>query len=300
MSTLCLGEVLVELICRRRVEDVADVDAFVPTFGGAVATAAVVAARHGARVALAGGAGQDDWGEWLRDRLEDEGVDLERFSLVAGEATPITLVTVDGAGEPTYRTYGDGIATVAPAPALASRVAEAVEASDALFFASGTLVGETEREVTMQARELALERDRPVVFDAAVRLDRWPSRAEAAASANACVPGALLVRANLADAALMTGEADPQRAASAFLKAGARLVVITMGARGAMLRGELDADVPAPDVEVLSTVGAGDVLTGVLLARLAVTGFYPPAVAASLSEAVAEAGEACERWGPLE
>jgi fructokinase len=77
-------------------------------------------------------------------------------------------------------------------------------------------------------------------------------------------------------------------------------VVISLGADGAMLRGEFATDVAGPDVEVLSTVGAGDVLTGVLLARLAGTGFYPPAVAASLPEAVREAGEACRRWGALE
>jgi sugar/nucleoside kinase (ribokinase family) len=298
MTTLCLGEALVDLICRHPVDDVAEVDAFVPTFGGAVANAAVVAARHGARMALAGGAGQDAWGEWLRDRLEDEGVELEWFTLVPGAPTPIALVTIDDAGEPGYQIYGDGIATVVHA--LQSRVAAAVEASDALFFASNTLVGAAEREVTMEARKLALELERPVIFDPNLRLHRWPSRAEAAASANACVPGALLVRANRAEATLMTGEADPERAASALHKAGARLVVVSLGADGAILRGELDADVRGPDVEVLSTVGAGDVLTGVLLARLAITGFYPPAVAASLSQAVDEAGQACQRWGALE
>jgi fructokinase len=298
MTTLCLGEALVDLICRHPVDDVAEADAFVPTFGGAVANVAVVAARHGARVALAGGAGQDSWGEWLRDRLEDEGVALDWFELVPGAPTPIALVTIDAAGEPSYQIYGDGIATVVHT--LQSRVAEAVEASDALFFASNTLVGAAEREVTMEARKRALELERPVIFDPNLRLHRWPSRTEAAASANACVPGALLVRANLAEAALMTGEGDPERAASALVKAGARLVVISLGAGGALLRGELSADVAGPEVEVVSTVGAGDVLTGVLLARLAGTGFYPPAVAASLSEAVKEAGEACRRWGALE
>jgi sugar/nucleoside kinase (ribokinase family) len=298
MTTLCLGEALVDLICRRPVDEVAEAEAFVPTFGGAVANVAVVAARLGARVALAGGVGQDSWGEWLRDRLEDEGVDLEWFELLPGAPTPVALVTVDRAGEPSYQIYGDGIATVVHA--LQSRVSEAVEACDALFFASNTLVGAAEREVTMAARKLALELDRPVIFDPNLRLHRWPSRAEAAASANACVPGALLVRCNLAEATLMTGEPEPERAALALVKAGARLVVISLGADGAMLRGEFATDVAGPDVEVLSTVGAGDVLTGVLLARLAGTGFYPPAVAASLPEAVREAGEACRRWGALE
>ena len=41
----------------------------------------------------------------------------------------------------------------------------------------------------------------------------------------------------------MTGEDDPERAALALVKAGARMVVITLGAEGAILRGELRADV---------------------------------------------------------
>ena len=60
-----------------------------------------------------------------------------------------------------------------------------------------------------------------MVFDSNLRLHRWASRADAAASANACVPGALLVRANRAEAELMTGEQDPERAAMALRKAGA-------------------------------------------------------------------------------
>ena len=164
-----------------------------------MANVAITAARRGAPVALAGGAGEDQWGGWLRDRLEEEGVDLRWFALVPGAPTAIAVVTVDEAGEPSYQIYGDGIATVVHA--LGSRVGEAVEATSALFFSSNTLVGEAEREVTMHARKLALELEHPVIFDPNLRLHRWSSRAEAAASANACVPGALLVRANLAEAA---------------------------------------------------------------------------------------------------
>jgi sugar/nucleoside kinase (ribokinase family) len=98
----------------------------------------------------------------------------------------------------------------------------------------------------------------------------------------------------------MTGEHDPDRAALALLKAGAQMVVITLGPEGAMLRGELRLDVDGRPVTALSTIGAGDVLTGVLLARLATSAFYPAAVAASLPEAVAESALACERWGALE
>jgi sugar/nucleoside kinase (ribokinase family) len=76
--------------------------------------------------------------------------------------------------------------------------------------------------------------------------------------------------------------------------------VLTLGPEGALLRGELRLDVSGRPANVRSTIGAGDVLTGVLLARLATSGYYPPAAAASLPEAVAQSALACERWGALD
>ena len=295
---VCLGEVRVDFICERPLEEVTEGGAFVPHFGGSVANIAVTAARHGARVALASGAGEDPWGRWLRDRLHREQVDLSLFELVPDAPTPLAIVVVGPGGEPSYQIYGESIATVVRG--LAGRVEEAMSAASGLFFSSNTLVGLEEREVTMRAQEAALGLGRPVVFDPNLRMARWRSRAEAAATVNACVPGALLVRANAQEAALMTGEEDPDRAALALVKAGARMVVITLGPRGAILRGELRADVDGRPANVLSTIGAGDVLTGILLARLAGTGYYPSAVAASLPEAVAQSSMACERWGALE
>jgi sugar/nucleoside kinase (ribokinase family) len=296
--TLCLGEALVDLICERPVESLAQAEAFVPHFGGAVANVAVVAARAGARVALAGGAGDDAWGGWLRRRLEREHVDVQLFQLVPGLPTPIALVQVAADGEPSYQIYGGTMGTIVAA--LSDRVDEAVRESAALFISSNTLVGAEERAVTMRARELALELERPVICDPNLRLQRWSSRADAAASVNACVPGALLFRATVAEAELMTGEADPERAALALIKAGAKIVVLTLGADGAILRGALRADVPGVQARVLSTIGAGDVLTGTLLAKLALSGFYPSAVAAALGDAVSAAARACERWGALD
>jgi sugar/nucleoside kinase (ribokinase family) len=296
--TVCLGEALVDLICERPLDDMALGDAFVPHFGGSVANVAVIAARLGARVALASGAGDDAWGRWLRHRLVQEGIGTSLFELAPAAPTPVALVAVNGAGEPSYQIYGDTIAVAVEA--LAGRLETAIGGAAGLYFSSNTLVGSDEREVTMRAREVALGRGRPVVFDPNLRLHRWRSRAEAAAAANACVPGALLVRANGEEASIMTGEDDLERAALALLKAGARMVVITLGPDGAILRGEFRLDVPGRPAAVLSTIGAGDVLSGVLLARLATSGYYPSAVAAALPEAVAQSSLACERWGALE
>jgi fructokinase len=295
---LCFGETLVDLICERPVQGLEEADAFAPHFGGAVANVAISAARAGARVSLASGVGGDPWGRWLRDRLQREGVELSLFELVDGVRTPMAVVTVDAVGEPSYAIYGDPIALAVRA--IGDAVLHAARESAALYLSSNTLVGTDERAVSMRVREVALELGRPVLFDPNLRIDRWSSEAEAVGTVNACVPGALLVRANATEAALMTGLEDPGAAALALVEAGARLVVVTLGAEGALLRGDLRADVPGMHVPVRSTTGAGDAFTGVLLARLAVTGFYPPAVAAALPDAVAAGAAACERWGALE
>jgi sugar/nucleoside kinase (ribokinase family) len=295
---LCLGEAVVDLICERPIQTLAQADQFVPHFGGAVANVAVSAARSGARVALAGAAGDDAWGAWLAARLRREGVHDGLFELIPGSRTLLAMVAVSTDGQPSYEIYGDAVETTVHA--LSERLGPAVDEAAALFISANTLVGAGERAVTMRARELALKSERPVIFDANLRLHRWSSRADAAASANACVPHALLVRANRAEAELMTGERDPERAAMALLKAGTQMVVLTLGPDGAILRGARRADAVGVGADVVSTVGAGDVLTGTLLASLALSGFYPSAVAAALGESVRAAARACEHWGAID
>lgn len=298
-SVLCLGEALIDLICERHIGGPLDADSFVPHFGGAIANVALLAAREGVPTTLAGGAGADDWGRWLAEKLHSSGVDTFRFRLIHGIQTPLALVTVDEDGEASYSIYSESVGTVVEA--LGADVEQAVSEHGALFISSNTLVSAPEREVTMRAREEALRLDRPVIFDPNLRLHRWATKADAAASSNACVPGAILVRANAAEARLMTGERDLERAAMALRKAGAANVVISLGADGAMLRGKIRADVPGVRAaKVKSTIGCGDAMTATLIARLVHSGFYEPAIAAGLRDAVRTGAEACERWGAVD
>jgi sugar/nucleoside kinase (ribokinase family) len=296
--TLCLGDALVDLVGERRGRALADIDRFSPHFGGVAANVALIAARAGAPVALAGGVGDDEWGRWLAGTLRGTGVDLSLFELIPEFQTPIAFVTVSAKGEPSYQLHG--IADRTLATVLDGRTQHAIDDSAAIFFSTNTLVDGGDRAVTMAARERALSLGRPVIFEANLRLHRWDSGPEAAARANACVPGALLVRANRAEAAAMTGESDPERAAEAMLAAGARLVVMSLGAEGAILRGEVEADAAGVEVDVVNTAGGGDVLTGTLLAALALDDFRPRALAIALEGAVAAAGRACERWGAVD
>ncbi|MGC9220171.1 MAG: carbohydrate kinase family protein [Solirubrobacteraceae bacterium] len=294
-NVLCLGQARVDLICERPVAMLTQADAFVPHFGGAVANVAMMSARAGARIALAGAVGDDEWGRWLYHQLARAGVDLGRFRLVEDMETPISLTTVGSGGEPAARLHGAASSLLAGAST--ADVELAVQDAGGLFISSCTLADSGDRAITMRARELALERRYPVVFDANREAGGWSADGDGAGAANACVPGALLVHVNAQEAHLLTGERDLEQAARVLLENGAHNVVVTAGDQPAILRGELRMDVPAAAARVISTLGAGDALMAALLARLQTTGFYVPAIAASLREAMVVAARACERWG---
>jgi sugar/nucleoside kinase (ribokinase family) len=289
MRTLCIGDALVDLVCERQVSGLGEAEAFARHPGGATANACVAAARLGADVALAGGAGDDPWGRWLRDSLAAEGVTTDWFELVAGQPTAVALVTVDRAGEPSYLVHGGVVPRLLDLPV-------AVDACGALAFASNALADDGVRAATLAAREQALGAGKPVVVDANLRLHRWGNPGRAATELRACLPGAFLVKANRAEAKMLSGEDDPLRAAEGLLAGGARNVIVTLGADGALLRGELRGRAPGVPAAVLNTAGAGDAFLGVLLARLGQADYYPSVLAAALAEATAEAARATERW----
>lgn len=269
-----------------------------PHVGGSPANVAITAARLGAPVALAGGVGGDAWGAWVLERLAAEGVDTALTATLKGQATAVAFVTVDAGGEPSYLIHAG--AAAAATTAIADPLLDAIPHAAALVITTGTMVDEPERAVTLEARRRALEHDVPVIFDPNLRPGRWANPARAVSVARGCVSGAFLVKANRSEAAALTGERDPLAAAQALLAGGARHVVITLGADGALLRGGgLRLDVPGVAAQAVDTTGAGDAVTGVLIARLAASGFYPSAMAAALPEAVTAAARATERWGAV-
>ncbi|MFT4033951.1 MAG: PfkB family carbohydrate kinase [Patulibacter sp.] len=299
MRIVCLGEALVDLVAERPAADPTDVDGFVPHFGGALANVAVQAARRGAQVAICGGVGDDPWGHWLARRLHAEQIDTTDLVHETGGRTPLALVTVDRRGEPNYAIYGSttGLGLV---PA-ADRIPGAIGRADLVLLASNTLLGDQERQLTLGARQQALDAGKLVVVDANMRPGRWASHQAMVDATLQLLDGVFVAKMNHEEARWLTGEADPAAAAAALQGDVARNVVVTCGERGAVLRGEdgVAREVAGVPVTPRSTSGAGDAVTGVLLAALAASRGYAPALNAALPDAMRAAAEVVQRWGAV-
>jgi sugar/nucleoside kinase (ribokinase family) len=296
---VCLGEALVDLICERPVDSLAEADCFRPHSGGALANVAVAAARAEADVALAGAAGDDEWGAWLRDRLERDGVDLRFFELLPDEQTPIAFATFDERKDASFQIYGDAVEVAVAS--VEPRLEEAIEGASSLVYGSTTLATTREREVTLRARELALERGARVCFDPNIRPNRWGGDVRPAAEVSReLIPGSFLVRTNREEALAIAECDDPRDAAAAIAAMGAELAVVTLGEAGAVIRGACEAQAPAVEVDVVSTLGAGDAFMGTLVAGLAARDWDPARAAEALPAALDAAAEACGRWAALD
>jgi fructokinase len=266
---ICLGETLVDFVCERPVEKLADARTFTPFFGGSQANIAVGAARFGADSLMVGGAGDDPWGRWLRDTLAAEGVDTSRFSLVAGAQTPHAFVAVSSDGEPTFTFFGDAAVGVT---AGMENVGALFAAPHGVFvFGSDSLIGAEEREATRRARDHALERGWDVVFDPNLRGPRWADGAVMLECARSMIAGCTIVKANVEEARALTGHSDADDTAQALRELGAGVAVVTLGADGIVVasgdRGA--ARVPALQATVVDATGAGDAVAAVLAAARA-------------------------------
>jgi sugar/nucleoside kinase (ribokinase family) len=295
MTILCLGEAIADLVCERELAPGEEPGPFVPHPGGALANVAVAAAHDGAQAALLGGVGRDLWGDWLGGRLGDAGVRLDWMERVEEHATPVAFVTFDQEGEPSFQVYGEGIE--ATMLAGGRHLATALGASEALILGSNTLVGEPERRLTMEARAQALELGLPVLFDPNLRPNRWRDLDPAVELCRKLCEGIFLVKTTHGEAELLTGNPDPASAAEALCDLGARIAVVTIGAEGALMRGAASGETGAPDVEVVSTLGAGDAFMGALAARLSRLGWEQDRAPRALGAAATAGARVCGGWG---
>jgi sulfofructose kinase len=222
--------------------------------GGVAATAAVALARLGVPVAFVGRVGDDEVGRRIRDDLAGEGVDVEGLQLGSGRS-PLSAVLVEaGSGARSLAPYaGDGGPIELTAFDLERcRAAEWIHLDHAGYptLPSMRQVGITTRVsldggVPIPALNL---RDVDLYAPtAAALLARYPGRSLEDAVAAALAEGPSLVVATLGEEGSIAAERDPA--------GGARRLHRARAAR-------------APAGTGGSTLGAGDVFHGALLAAL--------------------------------
>lgn len=226
--------------------------------GGKGFNQAVAAARMGAQVTMIGRTGEDDFGRRLRQALAEAQIDARHVARDAESGSGVAVPIIDA--------EGDNSIIVIPGANMRLSVADVERAADAIASADALLL---QLETPLDAAARAAELGRA----AGVRTLLNPAPARP-------LPDELLrhidvLTPNESETQILTGitvddERAAMRAADALLRRGVGMVVLTLGARGALLaQGDRRELIPGYTVPVVDTTAAGDAFCGVLAVQLA-------------------------------
>lgn len=228
---------------------------FTTGYGGKGANQAVMVARLGGAISMVGRVGDDIFGQDMRRNLAAEGIDARFVFESAGVSSGVAVITVDDYGQ-------NNIIVIAGANGLVTP--EDVTAAQAAIAGARVLLCQMEVPMAANLAALRLARAAGVttIFNSAPVSGEVP--AEVYQLADIFCP-------NETEAELLTGVEvhtldDARLAASILLERGARAALITLGARGCLYVAANGGDevIPAVEVNVVDTTGAGDAFVGSL------------------------------------
>jgi fructokinase len=262
---LSCGDALIDFLPAKSVDGR---DASVPVAGGSCLNIAVGVARLGAPAGFVGGLSTDLFGRMIADHAFASQVDL-RYATRSEHQTTLAFVRTVG-GEPQYAFYDEATASRNWSYRRGSIPFDEIEA---VHVGSTTLADDQGA-----AQALALVEDArasvTISFDPNCRPKLVKHKAHYVDRMDAFAAAADVVRMSDVDFEFLYGGSDHAERAKSLIKAGASLVVVTRGIKGAQAwhREAGAVEVQVPTVEVVDTIGAGDSFQAALLFALRAIG----------------------------
>jgi fructokinase len=261
LDVLTLGMMMGEVAPPRAGAGFGDGRGLVLFPSGSMTIFALALARLGTRVGLLSRVGDDELGRWMRERVEDAGIDTCGVATVAGQLTPLALASVDATGNKSFSYYrfagiSDPLATL-----RAADVPDAVLLRARVFdFGEASLRSPLMRAETLLLAQRARDLGLAVCYTPNYRASAWRGGVvEAADVQREALALADVVLMNAEESELLSGVSDPRAGARRIVALGPSVVVITSGREGAIVAtyGELTS-IPAIPVDVVFDICAGD------------------------------------------
>ena len=248
-------------------DQVAIVDDIELILGGNGSNAAACLARIGVSTAVIGRIGGDFFGQFVRNTLEDAGIDTRMMHTDPTAKTAATVAAIDPEGRRRCAHTPGATAKFTAADFDWTQIEQnlALRQSDEpvfLHFGSVFLLpgfdGASTAAVLQQARRLGLRTTLDVCWDAS---GRW------AADLLPALPYCDFIFPNETEARQLTGRQAPADMAQWFLDHGVKTAVVKLGPDGCLVKNAQETlRIPGFAVDVVDATGAGDAFAGGFLA----------------------------------
>ncbi len=235
--------------------------------GGAVANVLAAATRLGCNTAFIGKVGNDMHGQFLKQTLDQAGIDTSGLVLSDVFFTTLAFVALSASGE---RTFSFARKPGADTQLAVKEVDESLLKSTEVFHVGSlSLTDEPARSATHHAVKTAKAAGALISYDPNYRASLWPDVETAKARMRELLLYADVMKLSDEETSLLTDQLEPEMAAAELNAMGISCVAVTLGKSGALVSvGGQSKVISGYPPKALDTTGAGDAFWGGFLYRM--------------------------------
>ena len=278
-KVISFGEALVDLLSNKISNDQANNrnnvhESFTKFPGGAPANVAAAVARLGGDAYFAGMLGDDMFGNFIANCLQQEGVKLDYLSRTKDAKTGLAFVSLDAQRERSFEFYrhpsADMLFTADHFPS------HCFEGNGVLHFCSNTLTCDGLYDATLAGLKRAKAAQWLCSFDVNLRVNLWANIDHAMPAIWQCFEHADLVKMSLEELDYVAGGETHAHTLDKIMAAGVKLIIITDGGKPLQYFSTQGKGEMSPvQVQMVDATAAGDAFVGGLLFSLAEQGITP-------------------------
>ncbi|MGV8981477.1 carbohydrate kinase family protein [Clostridium sp.] len=264
---LCIGELLIDFICSDINIGLTKGENFIKKAGGAPANVSAAISKLGGQAYFAGKVGNDNFGIFLKETLEEVGVDTSMLILDKNSKTTLAFVSLnkDGERDFIFNRGADELLT------LDELDIDKLKSFKIIHFGSATaLLGGPSKETYLKAMELAFENEAFISFDPNYRIDLWKNRlSDFIEISKQCLKYSDFVKVSDEEIKIISGKENIDEGVKFLHSLGAKVVAVTLGNAGTLIStNEGSSIINSIKIKCIDSTGAGDAFVGAFLYKL--------------------------------
>ncbi|MEK4384483.1 carbohydrate kinase [Solibacillus sp. FSL W7-1464] len=264
---LCIGELLIDFFTTHTEVSILEAKTFEKQAGGAPANVAATIAMLGGQAHFCGKVGDDVFGHFLKQTLEQTGVHTDQLILDPSAATTLAFVSrqKDGERDFIFNRGADELLCIEDVNL------QQLMAMDMIHFGSATaLLSEPFSKTYEQLMQTLLMQNHFISFDPNYRADLWKHNSDLfIQKCEPFVEAAHFIKMSDEELLLFARTDNFKQAIEWLTQFTDKTIAITQGASGTMLiQNGQTTTVPAFPVNPIDTTGAGDAFVGAVLYQL--------------------------------
>ena len=264
-KVICPGEALIDFVSMDIGKTLKATDGFITKAGGAPANVAAAISKLGAEAYFCGTVGDDAFGGFLEDTLNNNNINTELLFKIKNNTT-FAFVSLMENGERDFEFARDADECL-----TFDMISDRLEEFDLYHFGSATaFMGGNLKDTYFKLKEYAKSNNKIISFDANYRESLFGNnKEEFIKCCKEFIVDSNIVKLSEEEAKLISGIEDIKEASQYIVNLGCENLMVTLGKEGTLLSNrEKQILIKTKEVKMKDATGAGDAFIGAVIAQI--------------------------------